>query len=293
MRRVWALAMAMAGCDAASPDPGLGALLYVDGAQYRPGPFPPDAGGPAALSLASRRSEITIGQLGEPLRGVLEPSARGVVIGVDGAEGTWLIPAAVPDLDTPGLATASARFGVSDEFSPGPFTLLVAASDADGRFGASAAAMIVANEAPPPTGELVIGLYWDSAADLDLHVIDALGGEAWSDDPNTWQPPPPGEPVDPTAYLGGGILDHDGNKACRRDGRPSEHVIWTKPPPSGDYLVRVDARSMCGDASAAWYVAAYRGGELIGAARGVATGDDVLAPHGQGAGVLALRFTLP
>ncbi len=298
MRPSWLLAFAawlfaMAACDAVSPDPGLGALLQVEGAQFRPGPFPADDGGPAAVAVTSGHSEITIGKLGEPLRGVLEPAARGAVIGIDGADGTWLLPAGVPDLDTPGLATVRAGYGVADDFPPGPFVLRVAASDEHGRFGASATTMIVANEQPPPEGELVIGLYWDSAADLDLHVVDPLGGEAWSDDPNTWQPPPPGEPVDPEAYKAGGILDHDGNKGCRREGRPNEHVIWTMPPPSGDYVVRVDARSLCGDASAAWYVAAYRSGEVLAAARGITTPADVLEPHGAGAGTLAVRFELP
>ena len=48
---------------------------------------------------------------------------------------------------------------------------------------------------------------------------------------------------------------------------------------------------MCEDASAAWYVDAYRGGTLIGASRGVSTYDDTILPHGLGAGVLALRFS--
>jgi len=66
------------------------------------------------------------------------------------------------------------------------------------------------------------------------------------------------------------------------------------PPPSGTYVVRVDARKMCDDASAAWYVAAYRGGTLIGAARGVSTNDDAeLSNHAGGAGQLALTFDLP
>ena len=94
------------------------------------------------------------------------------------------------------------------------------------------------------------------------------------------------------AYLTGGILDRDGNKACRHDGRPRESVIWQMPPPVGDYVVRVDARSMCSDASAAWYVAAYRGGTLITAARGISTPDDVRLPHGAGAGVRAFHFTV-
>lgn len=286
----------LAGCEAASPDPGLGALLWVEhpqGAQFRPGPFPADEGGPAAVAVSTNHGQITIGELNEAVRGVLEPAARGAVIGIDGADGAWIVPAGVPDIDTPGLATAKATFGVADEFPAGPFMLRVAAADAEGRFGASATAMIVANEEAPPDGELVIGLTWDSAADLDLHVVDPLGGEAWSDDPNTWEPPPPGDPTNPDAYKTGGILDHDGNRQCRRDARPNEHVIWKMPPPPGDYIVRVDARSMCGDASAAWYVAIYRNGELLAAARGVSNQENVQQSHGAGAGVLALRQTVP
>jgi hypothetical protein len=283
----------LAACEAASPDPGLTARLHVDGAQFRPGPFPGDDGGPATLAVTTRHAEITIGESGEPMRGVLEPAARGAVIGIDGEDGAWIIAASNPDLDTPGQATAKATFGVADDFPPGPFVLRVAASDEQGTFGASATTMIVANEQEPPAGELVFGLLWDSNADLDIHVVDPSGGEAWSDDPNTWQPPPPGEPVDPTAYRSGGILDHDGNKQCRREGRPNEHVIWTMPPPAGEYVVRVDARSMCGDASAAWYVAAYRNGVLLAAARGVSTGEHVQQDHGAGAGTLALRLTIP
>lgn len=291
MRAWWLLVLA--GCaDHASAELGLDALLQVDGAQFRPGAFPADEGGPAATSVVTQHSTILVGRVGESVRGVLGPTAHAAVIGIDGVPGAWIVPAGVPDIDTPGQPTASATFALADDFPPGPFTLVLAASDADGRFGAPGTAQLVAEEAPPPDGELVIGLVWDGAADLDLHVVDPLGGEAWSDKPNTMPPPVPGEPVDPLEYLNHGILDHDGNKDCHRDGRPQEHVIWTVPPPAGEYVVRVDARSMCGDASAAWYVAAYRAGELVGAARGLATPDDVLFPHGAGAGVLALRFSL-
>lgn len=283
----------LVGCEAASPDPGLGARLQVEGAQFRPGPFPGDEGGPEALVVTSSHADITIGQQREPLRGVLGAAARGVVIGIDGEDGAWIIPAGPPDLDTPGLASAHATFGVADDFPAGPFVLRLAASDETGRFGAAATTMLVANDEKPPDGELVFGLSWDSAADLDIHVVDALGGEAWSDDPNTWEPPPPGEPAPPEAWRAGGILDHDGNQDCVREGRPNEHVIWTMPPPAGEYMVRVDARSLCGDASTGWYVAAYRNGELLGAARGVSTEWDVQQPHGAGAGALALRLTIP
>jgi hypothetical protein len=215
-----------------------------------------------------------------------------VVLGIAGIDGGWLLPAGAPAAETPDNPGLAATIGVTDDFPPGPFTLVLLGGDSDGRFGAPATAELLATAAALPAGELVIELAWDGLADLDLHVVDALGGEAWSDDPNTWVPPPPGEPVDPAAHLTGGILDHDGNAGCHRDARPNEHVIWRMPPPPGNYIVRVDARSMCGGPSAAWYVAAHRGGALLGAARGVATGADVLQPHGAGAGVLALRFAL-
>jgi len=236
---------------------------------------------------------ITLTTTDGKVTGTLGIGSRSAVIGIAGEPGGWLLPAAVPAFDAPDAPTVSATIGLADEFPPGPFTLTVAGGDADGRFGAPAMVMLVAEPADPPAGELVIALVWDGVADLDLHVVDPLGGEAWADDPNTWQEPPPGEPVDPTAYLTGGILDRDGNAGCHRDARPSEHVIWTMPPPPGAYAVRVDARSMCGGPGAAWYVAAYRNAVLLGAARGVSTDADVqLYAHGKGAGVLALEFAL-
>lgn len=292
MRGAAVVVSLLAACtDAASSNPGLDAILQVPGAQFRPGPFPADEGGPDALSIRTRSTIVRIDRLDEQVRAVLEPAARGAAIGIPGVDGAWIVAAGVPELDTPGLPSARADFGVTSALPAGPFTLTVAATGVEGRYGAPAAMQLVAEEVPPPAGELVIGLLWDGAADLDIHVVDPLGGEAWSDDPNTWVLPPPGEPVDPDAWRTGGILEHDGNKDCHRDGHPEEYVVWQLPQPQGSYTVRVDARAMCGDAAAPWYVAAYRGGVLIDAARGIATPEDVLQPHGAGAGVLALRFT--
>ena len=78
------------------------------------------------------------------------------------------------------------------------------------------------------------------------------------------------------------------------DGRPREVVIWQMSPPSGTYTVRVDARAMCGAAVAYWYVTAYGAdGTPIASARGASTPIDVQEPHGTGAGVTAMTFTLP
>jgi hypothetical protein len=63
--------------------------------------------------------------------------------------------------------------------------------------------------------------------------------------------------------------------------------------PSGEYTVRVDARSMCGDASAPWLVIVHHLDDPPIYARGIATPDDVTyQPHGAGAGITALHFTL-
>jgi hypothetical protein len=290
------LVVALAACTGVSPDPGLTAQLQVPGAQFRPGPFPGDEGGPATLGLGTTHAMMLIGRFLESFDGTLEPSAHAAVFGIEGADDAWLVVAGAPDFDTPGSPSAKARFGLAADFPPGPVTFVMAAADADGRFGAPAYREVIAAVEPPPDGELVIELAWQGRADLDLHVVDALGGEGFSDDPNTFDPPI-GEPVDPVEFRNHGILDHDGNKDCRRDAHPSEHFIWTVPPPAGDYVVRVDTPAMCGDPSAVWYVAAYRKQPdgtlvLLGSATGVSTQDDTLHPRGRGAGVTALRFAL-
>lgn len=289
MRAALALVVALGACDAASSEPGLDALLQIEGAQYRPGPFPDDEGGPAAIEVAPAFGRIAIGAFDGQLRGTLERGARAQIIGVVGVDGAWILPAALPQLDTPDLPSVEARFGLAADFPSGPFEVIVAAGDAEGRVGAPATTTIVAEEVPPPDGELVIGLYWDSAADLDLHVTDALGGTAWSGDPNTYEPPGPGEPPDPPgAHLAGGMLDRDGNRGCRRDAVPREHVIWAQPPPVGAYVVRVNLRSLCGDAAAYWHVVALRRGEVIGAARGVSAADDVTPMPAATSGIRTL-----
>lgn len=301
---VAAIAAGAACAPSASSDPGVDALLQVVGAQYRPGPFPADEGGPRTIQLSSSHAVVTRGHLREKVSAVLEADARGAAIGIEGVDGAWIVPAGPPPFDAPGMPAVLATIGVTDELAPGPFELIIAATNERG-FGPRLARVMVADEAPPPAAELVVGLYWDAAADLDIHVVTPDGGEAWSDKPNTLPRPPPGVPPEPGAFRRGGILDHDGNKDCRRDARPAEQVIWRTNappidpavPPDGRFIVRVDTRAMCGAASAPWYVAVYRkDGSLVDAARGVATPADLR--HGiedfkqsrAGAGVTALEF---
>ena len=295
--------LVLAGCaDLASSDPGIGSPLYVANAQFRPGEFPAATGGPTTQAVQPLHQTIVVGENRETVSATLAPDARAAIVGLAGVPGTWIVTAGPPDFEAPGFASLHASYGVRT--SPGPLTIEVASVDAQGRIGEPMTSDIVAIEAAPPDGQLVIALEWLGAADLDLHVVDPAGGEAWSGNPNTWKKPPPGTPPDPNAYLTGGILDHDGNAGCERDGEPREDVVWSQHTlpggmlidpiiPSGEYVVRVDARSMCGDASAPWAVTVYSAGEVIGAARGIATPSDVsYEPHGAGAGITALRFSL-
>ncbi len=293
--------LALAGCTAgASPSLGLDAILQLPDAQYLPGPFPKPTGGPATIQVALAHALIPRGREQEPLSAVLDPTARAAIVGLVGTDGAWIVPAGSPDLDTPGFASLHAILGLSDDLPLGAFSLEVAATDEDGRIGEPVTTTATATEAQPIAGTLVVGLTWSGRADLDLHVVVPGGTDVYVGHPNSHKAPPPGEPEPPLAYLDGGILDHDGNASCALDAAPDEHVVWTMPAPTGDYVVRVEAHAMCGASAASWYAAAFTDatgtdpGALMGEARGLATPDDVsYAPHGKGAGETAFGFTIP
>jgi hypothetical protein len=140
---------------------------------------------------------------------------------------------------------------------------------------------------------LVISLHWDREADLDLHVVDPNGVEIYKRNINSYELPPPGEPVDPTAWQQGAMLDFDSNAACVMDGRRRENVIWKNEPPAGHYVVRVDTFSLCEEAFANWSVDVFKNGASRASASGQGGPADEMTAHDRGAGVLALEFDWP
>lgn len=293
MRAVLALVV-LAACDAASSDLARDALLQVEGAQWRPGPAPEAAGGPTVEGVQVIRPQLLRDTTGQRVRGALATGATAVWLGLDGDAGGWIVTAGPPSVDTPDLPSFAASIAVAAEVPLGPAAVRIVAIDGDARPGDAHVESFLVEDAAPPAGELVVALGWDGAADLDLHVVAPDGGEAWSGDPSTWEPPPPGSPPpDPDAWRTGGVLDRDANAGCHRDARPREHVIWTVPPPAGRYVVRVDARSLCGAPAAYFYAALYRGGALVASAQGLATAEDVRQPHGAGRGVTVLTVDVP
>lgn len=82
------------------------------------------------------------------------------------------------------------------------------------------------------TGDVQVTLSWNSAADVDLHVIDPSGEEVYWDNPQV---------------RSGGTLDLDSNAGCVTDGVRNENITWpTGRAPRGTYTVRVDYWSNCG-----------------------------------------------
>jgi hypothetical protein len=288
------LAGVLAGCDAASSQLGLDDLAQVTGAQYRPGPFPAANGGPATVQVVPTFATTLVGSNSEIINGLLPPDATSAIIGVAGLDGAWIVTAGFPELQNPNNPTISPTLSLADNFPIGPFEVLVASVDLDNQIGPAANATVIAAPIAPPTGRLVVSLVWTTAASLDLHVIDPEGHEVWEGSPNTITPAGPGQPPLPeSAYYDGGILDQDPNANCMLNGNPHEDVIWQAPPPHGEYTVRVDTPSLCGEPDTYWYVAAYSGsGAIIAAAKGVSTPDDVAyEPHFAGGGVTAMTFT--
>ena len=88
-------------------------------------------------------------------------------------------------------------------------------------------------------------------------------------------------------------MDFDSNASCVIDGRRQENVVWKVPPPSGHYVARVDAFSMCSELAAHWSVDVRLGGAIVAHAQGSSFDSDTRFGHDRGAGVLAVEFDVP
>jgi hypothetical protein len=308
--RAWALtfaACAAVGCAGASADNGLTARMRLTNAQFVPGALQPsaDATGPVAgANLLVARFYPGVQNI--PLSGSVA-NGTSVLLGLADDAGYWIVPAPVHDV-TPGSVdyNYSTRLSLSPDTPTGMETLLVRGVDGDGNVGPSQMYKLMVTE-PTPPGAMVITLEWDTNADLDLHAVVPVDPnfplppgvdlkpsvEVWSKAPLALPPSALGYPATDPAVMGAGHLDFDSNANCVIDGRRREHIIFGNPPPAGDYVVRVDAFSLCGQASAQWKVTVTTpDGDVVNPATWQATDADTRGDHGIGAGRLAVNFTL-
>ena len=276
MRFPLAACALLAACGV-SADPGLDAKLVLAGAQFVPGPLPGDGGGPRVIAMNLLRFQITPGSAAQPLFGTLDAPATAAAFALEGDRGYWILVAGVPDTDTPTLPSFRTEMSFSRALAPGPVGLVGRAVDTSGRFGPAFRLPLTVAATAPLAGALVVTLSWSGPADLDLHVLDPRGTEIWTG----------------RKQADGGALDFDSNSQCVEDGRDQEDVVFASVAPPGHYVVRVDAFSLCGAASASWALSAYTPVASLGDASGIAVDADTIGPHGVGTGRLALELDVP
>jgi hypothetical protein len=290
LSRLLALTL-FSSCGALTADPGLRAWLRVADAQFVAASLPVASTGAAIVEASLSRATVARGDTELTLSGSLARRTTAVQLEGEGAEGFWVIRAGLADPTVPDVLTLRGALTVSPDAPPGA-TVVHLQAVTDGVVGPRLELPLEVVEPNRPTGALVISLQWDTASDLDLHVVDAHGVEIWARHPNSWAPTP-GQPVDPNAWRTGGVLDADSNAQCLIDGRDAENVVWSQPPPAGHYVVRVDTVSLCEASSARWRVEVTSAGQTIATAEGASTVEATRGAHDRGAGVTALEFDLP
>jgi len=299
----------VAGCGAsASPESGVTADLRVSGAQFVSGPLAPDtaAKGTARISgVGLNNLMIYPGEQNFPLTGVV--TGVTALVGLENDSGYWIVPAPIADLTTSGGFVFTTQLTFSPLLQTGSQTLILRGVAADGTVGPAQLYVLTATAPAAPAGALVISLSWDTESDLDLHVVmpnvadPTTPIEIWNKHEVGLPPPMLGAPPpDPAAIAAAPYLDFDSNAGCAIDGRRQENVIFPTGtiPPDGQYLVRVDAASLCGQSSAQWFVSAtgydaYGNGTLLTWAQWQATDADTRGSHVAGSGRLAFTFTIP
>lgn len=276
---LWPLLLCL-GCGANAPREA-NAWLWVENAAFEAGALSSvaDSGGPAVIDSYSRTSWATPGQRGKILTGTLAAGSVALLLGLEGDDGHWILPASSPNTWAPDQPTFSALLGFARDLAPGDAHLRLVATDAQSRPGPATLIPLTVLTAAPAEGQLVAVLSWDDDADMDLHVVDPLGNEVWKGDIAS--------PAD--GDFSAGVLDFDSNAGCQIDGRRMESVAWAKAP-SGHYLIRVDAFSLCSTAAAHWRVDVLVDGASRLSAQGVATAASARFDKKRGAGVLALEF---
>ncbi len=294
-----------AGCAAsASPESGITALLRISNAQFVEGALPPDTAstGTAVISgVAISNTNVYPGEEDFPLSGTVTGATA--LVGLKGDVGYWIVPATLVDQTTVGGYDFSAKLTFSPLMPVGSQTLILRGVTKDGTIGPAQLYKLEA-ATTVPTGPLVITLEWDTEADLDLHVVmpnvadPTMPIEIWSKHP-VGLPVPVlgGPPIYPDQIANAPYLDFDSNANCVIDGRRQENVIFPVAPPPGDYTVRVDTPSLCGQADAQWTVSAtLTDSQMNATSRGFvqweSTDASTRGAHVAGSGLLAFTFTI-
>lgn len=224
---------------------------------------PPSPGSGPSVNPQSAASVVIGGSIGLNLSAI--SAFQRIIVGITGEPGYYDITLGSATTAVTLVVTVSQAVAIED------FGLRVAVANASGTFGSYATTNVTPIEVG--TGDVQVSLFWDTEADVDLHVVDPSGEEIYYGN---------------TDAASGGRLDHDSNALCTA-GDANENVTWPSgTAPSGQYIVRVDYWSSC-DAEVTHYVVTVNGaGATPLTFTGQFTGDGNFG--GLGDGVEITRF---
>ena len=235
------------GCDQPTSEfgPGLDLQLQVETGQVVRGSLSPDQGGPAVSQILRPQPEVARGELGVVFKGRLAPQGVAIHVQAEGDPNHWVIPALGHDFVVPNELQWSMNLGFSYAIVPEQVRVFVQAADAKGTLGPiSETAFYLRPEAPP--AKLLVSLAWDSPTDVDLHLALPDGTVVGAKNPNSYEPPPPGQVDPPDLWKQGGWHDFDSNQQCRLDLRNRENILWQHgEPPKGRYRIYASLFASC------------------------------------------------
>jgi hypothetical protein len=278
-----------AGCSSESAHSGAQEPLRVNGAQFFPGEFPPDVGGPKNSLDSLLERGIPVGYTGKKFGGRSGDEAYSIALRLaDIGTGYWVLPVTGRDPQTNELVW-SATVDFSRDIPAGTHLIQAAAADGSGRFGTASTVELLMSPLVP-TGAVVASLEWGNDADLDLHITTPSGKEIDPKHPNSTF-----LDSDKLPLPGNGVLDRDSNAGCVIDGYRTESVVWpvdaTEPPEAGTYGVRVDLFSACGRPSTNFVFKLYQDGQVTVQKTGRLL--DIQADGGgAGSGLFVTEFSL-
>lgn len=168
--------------------------------------------------------------------------------------GAWVLNVTGGPTDTYIIVTFSRNLPVAT------FTMSITVATAGGQV--SGPGDVATNVLNAQTGDVQVSVSWNTASDVDLHVVEPSGERIY------WA-----HNVSAT----GGRLDLDSNAGCAIDNVNIENIRWTSAP-SGTYTVAVDYWSSCGVAETRYVVTVNNGGSQ-NVFTGTFTGSDTDEPR--------------
>jgi hypothetical protein len=151
------------------------------------------------------------------------------------------------------------------------FSLAYAVANAAGAIGPS----VTSNKSTlGSTGNVQVNVTWNTATDVDLHVVDPRNEEIYYGNQRS---------------ASGGSLDLDSNAGCAIDNKNSENIQWGSTAPNGTYTVRLDYWSACSVTGTTTYTVVVNNGGVSSRFNGTFTANNADS-GGLGSGRLITTF---